>query len=248
MNRHDDGPAMSIETMKKIMSATPEELKAINDFADQIEKKELIEAEERRARKEKEHKKAEQDRINSEISRFPKRYAHATFENYQIYNDSTAALKQERVISSLRSGNSLVMFGKNGTGKTHLAYAFLRENILAGKRCKYILAPDLFDEIKSTYTKGSEENSKELIEKYARFDCLIIDELDKSFGTPSEFIGLYRIINARYDDMRPTIVMTNADDDTVISIVGRSCYERLIEHPGTAVYMDWKSYRARGSK
>lgn len=245
---NDEGPKKSMATIGKLLRATPEELAELKRAADERERQELADADARRVRESEDASRTERERIEREIAAFPKRYADATFENYQLYSDEKSRIAQQYTIECLRSGNSLVMYGKNGTGKTRLAYAFLREKILAGKRCKYILAPSLFDEIKNTYAKESYDTSQSLVDRYASYDFLVIDELDKTFGTRAEFIGLYRIINARYDDLKPTVIMTNADDATVIDIVGRSCYERLIEYPGTAVKMEWKSFRARGEK
>lgn len=246
--RNDDGPRKSMEVLRKLLHATPEEMAEMKRIADEREKQDALKAKEESVRLAEEAKRAEQERIRKELARFPKRYADASFDNYLLYSDEPSRVAQQHTIDCLRSGNSLVMYGKNGTGKTRLAYSFLRDRILAGKKCKYILAPALFDEIRNTYAKESYDTSVALVDRYARYDHLVIDELDKTFGTKAEFIGLYRIINARYDDLKPTVIMTNADDATVIDIVGRSCYERLIEYPGTAVKMEWKSFRARGEK
>lgn len=245
---NDAGAMKSMATLGKLLNATPDELAEMKRIADERERQELSDAEAKRIRESEDAKRAERERIKSELSRFPKRYADASFDNYLLYSDEPSRVAQQHTIDCLRSGNSLVMYGKNGTGKTRLAYSFLRDRILAGKKCKYILAPALFDEIRNTYAKESYDTSVALVNRYARYDHLVIDELDKTFGTKAEFIGLYRIINARYDDLKPTVIMTNADDATVIDIVGRSCYERLIEYPGTAVKMEWKSFRARGEK
>jgi len=149
---------------------------------------------------------AEQDRkdcIERRLAQFPKRYQDATFDNYILYSDAKARDKQLKTVQALRSGNSLVLFGNNGTGKTHLVFAFLREKILENKNCRYVLAPDLFDEIRSAFGRDSDTTSRTLIDQYGRYDHLVIDELDKSFGSPAEFIGLYRIINRRYEEMKP---------------------------------------------
>lgn len=246
--RNDDGPRNSMEMLCKLLHTTPEEMAEKMRIAEERERQELLDAEARRIRESEEAKRAEQERIRKELARFPKRYADASFDNYILYSDEPSRVAQQHTIDCLRSGNSLVMYGKNGTGKTRLAYSFLREKILEGKKCKYILAPELFDEIRNTYSKESYDTSVALVDRYSQYDHLVIDELDKTFGTKAEFIGLYRIINARYNDLKPTVIMTNADDATVIDIVGRSCYERLIEYPGTAVKMEWKSFRARGEK
>jgi len=179
--------------------------------------------------------------MQKQLDRIPSRFKNSTFDNYDLEADERVKAKQEFLINHLRSGRSVVMYGNNGTGKTHLAFSAIKEQIALGKSCAYILAPELFDEIRSSF---GDNRIKGIIERYASYDYLVVDEVDKTYGSPTEFINLYRIINRRYEDMKPTVLITNGKKENIIEIIGRSSYERVVED-GTAVEMDWESHRRK---
>lgn len=183
--------------------------------------------------------------VNSEISKFPKRYQDASFEAYELYGTVEQQERQRRLVQFLQEGKSVVMYGNNGTGKTMLAFASIRDKIVKGMSTRYVSLLDVIDEIKDTFSTGV--SPLRIVEKYIGYDYLVIDEMDKSYGTPTEFINIFRILNGRYMDKKPTVLITNASKDDVISIVGRSSYERIVED-GTAVNMNWDSYRRPGNK
>lgn len=183
--------------------------------------------------------------VNSEISKFPKRYQDASFEAYEFYGTVEQQERQRRLVQFLQEGKSVVMYGNNGTGKTMLAFASIRDKIVKGMSTRYVSLLDVIDEIKDTFSTGV--SPLRIVEKYIGYDYLVIDEMDKSYGTPTEFINIFRILNGRYMDKKPTVLITNASKDDVISIVGRSSYERIVED-GTAVNMNWDSYRRPGNK
>jgi len=179
------------------------------------------------------------------IAKFPLRYKDASFDNYILDENPSFRRKQIALINHLKSGYSMVMYGNNGTGKTHLAFSAIREQLLKGKTCKYILAPELYDEIKESFSKDSAESSKEILDRYARYDYLVIDEIDKTYGSATEFITLYRIINRRYESMKPVVLITNAEKSVLIDIITPSSWERVVEYPGGSMFMDWESYRKK---
>jgi len=183
--------------------------------------------------------------VNSEISKFPKRYQDASFEAYEFYGTVEQQERQRRLVQFLQEGKSVVMYGNNGTGKTMLAFSSIRDKIVKGMSTRYVSLLDVIDEIKDTFSTGV--SPLRIVEKYIGYDYLVIDEMDKSYGTPTEFINIFRILNGRYMDKKPTVLITNASKDDVISIVGRSSYERIVED-GTAVNMNWDSYRRPGNK
>lgn len=176
------------------------------------------------------------------ISHFPERYKDATFEGYRFYGTEAQQAAQGRLVECLRRGLPVVMYGNNGTGKTHLAYASMRNQILQGKEAVYASLTDIIDEIK----QGFSENipTARIVDKYVGYDYLVIDEMDKSYGTQTEFLNIFKIVNGRYMTKRPTVLISNASKDDVMAIVGKSSFERIGED-GIAVYMDWKSFRIR---
>lgn len=173
------------------------------------------------------------------LAEFPKRYQEASFDNYQLYGTEAQQERQRRLIQHFREQKSVILYGNNGTGKTHLAFASMRESILKGQSCKYVSLLDLIDEIKLSFSSNI---TIRVIEKYVFYDYLIIDEMDKSYGTQTDFLSIFRIMNGRYNEMRQTTLITNAGKENVIDIIGRSTYERIVED-GTAFHMDWDSFR-----
>ena len=176
------------------------------------------------------------------LSRFPARYKDATFEGYRFYGTAEQQDRQRKLIDHLRRGKSVVMYGNNGTGKTMLAFCAIREQILLGNEAVYASMADIVDEVKQGFSDNIA--SSRIVDKYIGYDYLVIDEMDKAYGTPTEFLSIFKIINGRYVTRRPTVLISNASDSEVIDIIGKSSFERVVED-GAKVNMNWESYRLR---
>ncbi len=176
-----------------------------------------------------------QERITRQIQDIPARYRSTTFDHYQCSID-----RQRSVVARIRDAHqSFLLYGGNGTGKTMLAFAKYRQLIEQGKHVKYILAMDFFDEVKQSFT---DQSTRKLIMNYTRYDYLIVDEIDKRYGSQLEYLQLYRLINARYNELRHTMLVTNADRSQLVDVVGQSVIDRLIED-GEFIELAWDSHR-----
>mgnify|MGYP001053217720 CR=1 FL=1 len=181
------------------------------------------------------HKTLMQERISRQVQEIPARYRSTAFEHYQCTSD-----RQRAVVTRIRDAQqSFLLYGGNGTGKTMLAFAKYRQLIESGKQVKYILAMDFFDEVKQSF---ADQSTRKLIEAYSRCDYLIIDEIDKRYGSQHEYLQLYRLINARYNELKHTMLITNADRSQLVEVVGQSVIDRLIED-GEFIELAWDSYR-----
>lgn len=190
-----------------------------------------------RMREEQQHKQAAA-RLNVDkwMSQIPPRFVGATFESFE-----NVSPKIGRVIQYLKSGMSAVITGKNGTGKTHLGYASCLYQAQRGKSVMYVLAFDYFNEIRMSFDGG---DAKRIVEKYARYDYLVIDEVDKVHGTQNEFVYLYKLVNTRYENMLPTVVIANANQTELSNIIGKSTYDRIASE-GIVIEADWDNYRQK---
>lgn len=77
----------------------------------------------------------------------------------------------------------------------------------------------------------------------AAYDLLIVDEIGRQFGTDTERMILFEIINERYEQRKPIIAITNLDGPNLSEFVGAAALDRLKEN-GEAVCFDWRSMRS----
>lgn len=165
-----------------------------------------------------------------------KRFEKSTLENFVCHDEV-----EKKLVAALKSGiengfeNNIVIIGGVGTGKTHLAYAIL--NAMAEKtslssgsgawyredKVTYRRAKTIIDEIKSSWK--SDERSP--IHDLAEVPLLIIDEIGVQYGSESERIELFDLFDRRYNDVLPTIVISNNNLAALQKILGQRIYDRI---------------------
>lgn len=111
---------------------------------------------------------------------------------------------------------------------------------------------DLARSVRETYepvwdNEGGQRKRKlterEVIERFSLPDILIIDEVGHQHGTDFERMILFEVINARYEECRPVILITNLTLDELKQYLDSRAEDRLREGGGRAVVFDWESYR-----
>ncbi|QGU89655.1 ATP-binding protein [Erwinia sorbitola] len=184
----------------------------------------------------------------------PERFAHATLDNYHAVNeDANRCLKICKAYASkwperLKQGGGLVMCGKPGTGKNHLALAIAKHVINQHQSAAmFTTALRIARMFKSTWSKNAEQTETEVIQKYTDPDLLIIDEVGVQFGSDSEKLILFEIINTRYEKMRPTILISNLPKDELSAFIGERVIDRMNDGGGCTLAFTWESYRSRAA-
>jgi len=104
------------------------------------------------------------------------------------------------------SGRNLVLSGKPGRGKTHLAIAVAIAAIQHGADARFITAAHLIDDLTAAASRGQLQAKAEPL---IAAKVLIIDELGYLPHATDAANVLYTIIDARYLRRRPTIFTTN---------------------------------------
>lgn len=120
-----------------------------------------------------------------------------------------------------------------------MAFASCRHQIHNDKSAMYALAFDFFNEIKRSFNDNSTET---VVGRYSAYDYLVIDEIDKTIGTPTEFTYLYSLINKRYNYMRSTVLITNATPSEFVTIIGQSALDRVASE-GKVIELNGDNYR-----
>lgn len=204
---------------------------------------------------EREAKEAEQERLANEkrllsrkqLAGLRARHLNSTFENYKAATQQQqAALSKVKGFSStiLNGGHgNLVLAGKVGTGKTHLSAAMVNAFIERGKGAILIKMPELMRGIKSSWVKDSDLSESDIINEMSFTPLLVLDEIGVQYGSDTEKLVISEIIDNRYQEMLPTVLVSNLDVAGIKACIGERCYDRLREDGGTVVGFDWESFR-----
>lgn len=104
------------------------------------------------------------------------------------------------------SGRNLILSGKPGRGKTHLAIAVAFAAIQHGADARFITAAHLIDDLTGAAAAGELQKAAE---PFIAAKVLIIDEIGYLPHARDAANVLYQIIDARYLDRRPVICTTN---------------------------------------
>ena len=103
----------------------------------------------------------------------------------------------------------LLLSGGYGVGKTHLAAAIGNEVIARGGEALFILAPDLLDHLRASFSPTSPESYDELFDRLKNTPLLILDDLGAESATPWAQEKLFQLLNHRYLRRLPTVITTN---------------------------------------
>lgn len=103
-------------------------------------------------------------------------------------------------------GAGLYIHGGVGAGKTHAASAMARLFAEAGYEVAFTTAKGMLERVKATFDEGGTEAA---VARYAKCDVLVLDDLGKEDATEWSVGTVFSVLDARYEDMRPTIVTSN---------------------------------------
>jgi DNA replication protein DnaC len=204
-------------------------------------------------RLEKQKQMIEHDRLRRHAyTRIPKRFKERRFDNYQAELDH-----QKKVLETCKayasdweavtaSGKSMIFIGKVGAGKTHLACSIAYEVAERGGWPLFISVSEMMREIKSAFNKDSETTEQDQINKFAsEVDLLILDELGMDYGTDFNKALLFEVLNNRYANQKPSILISNLDTSALRDYMGERLFDRMRENGGKLLAFVWDSHRGK---
>jgi DNA replication protein DnaC len=150
----------------------------------------------------------------------------------------------------LADGRCLVLSGTPGSGKTHLAVAVLRAAMAKGATGRYATVMGMLGRIKATYGKDPDETERQAVDAFVSPDLLVLDEVARQTDSSYEHMQVFHALNARYNEGKPTVLVSNLSGRELRGFLGEAVWDRLRENGGQVLACDWESHRAtaRGAK
>ena len=144
-------------------------------------------------------------------------------------------------------GRNLILLGKSGRGKTHLAVAIAYRAIQNGFNAAFVTAAALIEELSRASSEG---RLRESLATYLQPHVLVVDEVGYLSYGPDAANVLFHVVNERHLRHRPILFTTNKspltswgevlhDHDLAEAIV-----DRVLEK-GRLIVVDGPSYRTR---
>jgi DNA replication protein DnaC len=161
-------------------------------------------------------------------ARIPKRYEHCELSNFEFEGPqrslAPARMAACRFVEEYPLDTSgLLIVGKIGRGKTHLAVGIVKALIREkGIPCLFYDYRELLKEIQNSYNSSVQTTELEVLRPVFDTDVLVLDELGAVKPTEWVWDTVSLIINARYNDSRTTIVTTNFEDQPAAASVSGS--------------------------
>lgn len=149
----------------------------------------------------------------------PKRYEHCSLESFEPkFNRAdqslaAAALMARKFVDGYpvtTEGRGLLLTGRVGVGKTHLAVGILQalvlEKSVRGLFCDY---RELLKRIQESYNPNVSTTELQILRPVFDAEVLVLDELGAQKPTDWVWDTVALILNTRYNDNRTTLITTN---------------------------------------
>lgn len=142
-------------------------------------------------------------------SRLSERQRKQTFTAYEHVGQPPEIVSAKAMsILAAKGQKSIVLAGKPGTGKTHLAVAIALEAIRAGRQALFMSVPEMLDGLRQTLREHGDFYG--VMRRLKDVPCLVLDDLGKEKTTQAGLDYLYQIIDYRYRNGKQTVITTNA--------------------------------------
>ncbi len=194
-------------------------------------------------------KKREIEKLFS-ISNLGERFSKSTFESFLDRNGSETAYKVAvKYVKTFKewNGESLLLWGEPGNGKTHLAAAIVNELSKKGYIVVFQSVPELLQRIRSRFNSENKENETQIMRALLECDLLILDDIGAEKTTEWVEEKLFNIIDGRYRKELPTLYTSNLEPKELKNQVGKRSYDRMVETSLT-VKNEAASYRREIAK
>jgi DNA replication protein DnaC len=191
-------------------------------------------------------------RKQTRLQRFTRKAHFPFFKTIDEFDFNLQTTLRQSLLGSylgpdfVTEGRSLILYGKTGRGKTHLAVAIGYRAIQNGFETLFTTAAELIEDLSNASKQG---HLQESLSTYTHPHVLVIDEVGYLTYGPDAANVLFHVVNDRHLRKRPLIFTTNKplnqwgkvlhDEDMAAAIL-----DRVLER-GRFIHLDGPSGRTR---
>lgn len=161
----------------------------------------------------------------------PERFRESDFQSFKPKSDGDAkrlnALIDYALNFKAKTAKNIFLLGDVDLGKTHLCCALAKELILQGRSVIYSSTTTLLAAQKDVMFNDGQGTSSEFMTKHTTCKLLILDEFGLSKFTDYEKTFINSVLNTRYDNMLPTMIVGNVKRQTIVEMIGDRASSRL---------------------
>ena len=190
------------------------------------EQEELVRQKEADAERERELELLAKKKQEFENSGVPKRYWNESFDTWKTRNKDDEVRLQTVIDYSRQKSNDsvLLLLGPKGVGKTHLGASIIRE---AGGT--FISIEEMIFQYEGSTDYHAKINRVDLMNFYSTTPMLVIDEIGRSMQQAKEDSILNYVLRRRYENMLPTVLISNLQKTDLMKKLGDAVVDRLKE-------------------
>ncbi|WP_114195496.1 ATP-binding protein [Edaphovirga cremea] len=178
-----------------------------------------------------------------------KRFSESSLVNFKTVNqhakDNLAICQRfvDEWPALQATGSNLLFCGQVGTGKTHLSVGIMRALFERYDADVYLTtAQRIIRAVRDTWRPNAARTEYDVLGFYSDVDLLVIDEVGMQSGTDSERLIVSEIINIRYEQMKPIILISNFTVQEIEGFIGYRAMDRVMES-AVVLAFDWESQR-----
>ena len=139
-------------------------------------------------------------------AQIPEPYVMATYPfARQRKLDRKKVLSIYDSLDYMEKKRNVILCGPTGVGKTGLATAFLTQAIERGYRGRFVKFADLVAEL---YASIADHTQEKVLRLYAKYDCLLIDEVGYVEVEPAQAALFFALMQKRHKK-RTTLITSN---------------------------------------
>jgi len=185
------------------------------------------------------------------VGQFGRRYEQARLSNFEATCEQQLTVVRQLtefvagIGEAITAGRNVVLYGPRGTGKDHLLVALLRAAIGSGHTVAWRDGQTLYSECRDAI--GREDSEAKFFGQFTGPNVFAISDPTPPIGDVKsdwQLATLFRIVDRRYRDLKPTWVTINATNaEEAMRRIAPNIIDRLT-HGALVLKCNWQSYRS----